>query len=119
MKRAGFDLASEMTAGSVPIMTFDTFAHEIVGVAGGTVLVRRGGRGPGVLLLHGYPETSLAWRKVAPALASERAWPSRQCSGPWVRSTERIGSISSTTERIGRRLDESCARYSRPGHLED
>jgi haloacetate dehalogenase len=25
-----------------------------------------GGKGPGVLLLHGYPETHIMWRKVAP-----------------------------------------------------
>lgn len=28
-----------------------------------------GGAGPPVLLLHGFPETHLAWRKVAPTLA--------------------------------------------------
>lgn len=28
-----------------------------------------GGNGPPLLLLHGYPETHIAWRKVAPALA--------------------------------------------------
>jgi haloacetate dehalogenase len=28
-----------------------------------------GGAGPPLLLLHGYPETHIAWRKVAPALA--------------------------------------------------
>jgi len=28
-----------------------------------------GGTGPALLLLHGYPETHIAWRKVAPALA--------------------------------------------------
>lgn len=27
-----------------------------------------GGSGPPLLLLHGYPETHIAWRKVAPAL---------------------------------------------------
>jgi haloacetate dehalogenase len=52
-------------------MTFDTFSREIVDVAAGRVFIRRAGRGPAVLLLHGYPETSLAWRKVAPELASE------------------------------------------------
>ena len=30
----------------------------------------RGGKGHPVLLLHGYPETSFAWRKVIPRLAS-------------------------------------------------
>ena len=29
----------------------------------------KGGRGPPVLLLHGYPETHLEWHRVAPALA--------------------------------------------------
>jgi haloacetate dehalogenase len=52
-------------------MTFDAFSRELVEAAAGTVLVRRAGSGPVVLLLHGYPETSLAWRAVAPALASE------------------------------------------------
>jgi haloacetate dehalogenase len=53
------------------MVPFDTFSLELVGVAAGTVLVRRAGRGPPVLLLHGYPETSLAWRRVAPDLANE------------------------------------------------
>jgi hypothetical protein len=56
-----------------PVTTFDTFSHEIVGVATGTVFVRRAGRGPAVLLLHGDPETSLAWRKVAPEEGSRAA----------------------------------------------
>ncbi|MGJ4945296.1 alpha/beta fold hydrolase [Bradyrhizobium sp. HKCCYLS1011] len=30
-----------------------------------------GGVGPPLLLLHGYPETHIAWRKVAPALARD------------------------------------------------
>jgi haloacetate dehalogenase len=42
-----------------------------VAVADGSIAVRRAGRGPAVLLLHGYPETSLAWERVAPGLARE------------------------------------------------
>lgn len=30
---------------------------------------RRPGTGPGMVLLHGYPETGYVWRKVMPALA--------------------------------------------------
>jgi haloacetate dehalogenase len=52
-------------------MTFDNFAREFIDVEAGRVCVRRAGSGPVVLLLHGYPETSLAWRKVAPDLANE------------------------------------------------
>jgi haloacetate dehalogenase len=52
-------------------MTFNAFSRESVSVAAGTVFLRRAGRGPAVLLLHGYPETSLAWRNVAPDLANE------------------------------------------------
>ena len=52
-------------------MTFDAFSRETVRVAGGAVCLRRAGNGPAVLLLHGFPETSLAWRKVAPALATQ------------------------------------------------
>ena len=51
-------------------MTFDAFSRETVRVAGGNVCLRRAGNGPAVLLLHGFPETSLAWRKVAPDLAT-------------------------------------------------
>jgi haloacetate dehalogenase len=37
----------------------------------GSVRVRRGGAGTPVLLLHGFPETHLAWRRVAPVLAED------------------------------------------------
>ncbi len=52
-------------------MKFDAFSRETVAVPAGTVFLRRAGRGPLVLLLHGYPETSVAWRKIAPDLANE------------------------------------------------
>jgi len=40
-----------------------------VEVAGNTVFVRRYGRGPAILLVHGFPRTSLMWRFLAPKLA--------------------------------------------------
>lgn len=52
-------------------MTFETFSREFVSVSTGNVLVRRAGSGPAVLLLHGFPETSVAWRKIAPGLAKQ------------------------------------------------
>jgi haloacetate dehalogenase len=52
-------------------MTFDAFSRETIAVAAGSVFIRRAGSGPVLLLLHGFPETSLAWRRVAPDLANE------------------------------------------------
>jgi haloacetate dehalogenase len=52
----------------ISIVIFDAFARELIAVSAGKVLIRRAGSGPAVLLLHGFPETSLAWRKVAPSL---------------------------------------------------
>src|SRR5262245_37515803 len=34
-----------------------------------SIFLRRLGSGPGVLLLHGFPQTHLMWREVAPSLA--------------------------------------------------
>ena len=36
-----------------------------------TVFVRSSGSGPPLLLLHGFPETHLMWRDVAPLLAQD------------------------------------------------
>src|SRR5882724_2073837 len=35
-----------------------------------SIFLRRSGAGPAVLLLHGFPQTHLMWRDVAPSLAS-------------------------------------------------
>jgi haloacetate dehalogenase len=34
-----------------------------------TIFIRRSGSGPAILLLHGFPQTHMMWRSVAPALA--------------------------------------------------
>ena len=34
------------------------------------IFVRYAGRGPGILVLHGFPQTHLMWRVVAPAFAT-------------------------------------------------
>src|SRR6266853_5572923 len=47
----------------------DDFTAALVGTAETTIFVRRGGSGPAVLLLHGFPQTHLMWRDVAPRLA--------------------------------------------------
>lgn len=48
------------------------FRHAFADVGGGVRLhYVIGGRGPAVVLLHGFPQTWFAWRKVMPALARE------------------------------------------------
>ena len=48
---------------------FEGFQSGVVDVGPTTIALRRGGAGPPLLLLHGFPETHVMWRLVAPALA--------------------------------------------------
>jgi haloacetate dehalogenase len=45
------------------------FAAEEIHTSETTIFVRRHGAGPPILLLHGFPQTHLMWRGVAPLLA--------------------------------------------------
>jgi haloacetate dehalogenase len=47
------------------------FSSRLLESERGGVFVREGGAGPVVLLLHGFPETGLMWRDVAPVLARD------------------------------------------------
>ena len=48
---------------------FEGFETRRITVQGADLNLRIGGEGPPVLLLHGFPQTHLAWHRVAPALA--------------------------------------------------
>ena len=48
-----------------------SFETSEVQVAGNTVFMRRYGKGPAILLVHGFPRTSLMWRFLAPKLAAD------------------------------------------------
>jgi len=50
---------------------FPGFQSRRVRTSGATINLVHGGKGPPVLLLHGYPQTHLMWHKVAPALARD------------------------------------------------
>jgi haloacetate dehalogenase len=50
---------------------FEGFATEDLDVGEAVIRVRRGGNGPPVLLLHGYPQTHAMWHLVAPLLARD------------------------------------------------
>ena len=50
---------------------FEGFAAERVRTSGAEINLVRGGQGPPLLLLHGYPQTHVMWHRVAPLLARE------------------------------------------------
>ena len=50
---------------------FPGFKRRRIRASGATINLVTGGKGPPVLLLHGYPETHAMWHKVAPALARD------------------------------------------------
>jgi len=47
------------------------FASKMIPTKSGSIFAHTGGSGPPVLLLHGFPETSLMWHAVAPRLAAD------------------------------------------------
>ena len=50
---------------------FPGFEQRQIGTSGATINLVTGGSGPPLLLLHGYPQTHVMWRKVAPRLAQD------------------------------------------------
>lgn len=48
---------------------FEGFTSARIETGGASIHLRRGGDGPPLLLLHGYPETGAMWHKLAPELA--------------------------------------------------
>ncbi|MBJ3764137.1 alpha/beta hydrolase [Maribius pontilimi] len=50
-------------------LPFSSFPTSRIACGDVTLSVRRAGTGAPLVLLHGYPETALAWAQVAPALA--------------------------------------------------
>jgi haloacetate dehalogenase len=49
----------------------DPFESAMIDTPGTTIFARWAGSGPPVLLLHGFPETHLMWRDIAPLLAKD------------------------------------------------
>lgn len=50
---------------------FEGFQERRIATSGAEIFLRTGGSGPPLLLLHGYPQTSAMWHKVAPLLADD------------------------------------------------
>lgn len=50
---------------------FDSFETRLVNLESTTIFMRIAGSGPPLLLLHGFPETHMMWRDIAPVLARQ------------------------------------------------
>ena len=48
---------------------FESFSRSQIETSGTFINLVRGGEGPAILLLHGYPQTHVMWHKIAPRLA--------------------------------------------------
>jgi len=58
-------------AQAIPDDMFDGFHTDLIEVGDVRIFVRSGGDGPPLLLLHGYPQTSAMWHRIAPGLSRE------------------------------------------------
>ena len=50
---------------------FPGFERRRIATSGADIHLVTGGSAPPLLLLHGYPQTHLMWRKLAPLLGAE------------------------------------------------
>ncbi len=50
---------------------FEGFQLSRIDTGEAEIRVRHGGHGPGLLLLHGHPQTHVMWHKIAPRLAQD------------------------------------------------
>jgi haloacetate dehalogenase len=62
-------LSSEVRAMSQPSPLFPGFTTQKIKTSGATIHTLRGGSGPPLLLIHGYPQTHVEWHKIAGRLA--------------------------------------------------
>lgn len=60
---------------------FEAFTHKKLEIDDSVIDLVMAGSGPVLLLLHGFPETRVAWHKIAPQLAllSGREYPWNIC----------------------------------------
>jgi haloacetate dehalogenase len=61
-------LAAEAQVGAQSSL-FPGFVTQRIQTSGATINTLRGGSGPPLLLIHGYPQTHVMWHKIAPRLA--------------------------------------------------
>lgn len=62
------DTPADPAARTLPDL-FPGFEARYIDVSAGRLFARIGGKGPPLLLLHGYPQTHVEWHRLAPSLA--------------------------------------------------
>jgi len=70
MKRRSF-LAMAAVGSITQFLDEQSDSVQQIDLAGNKVFYRRYGQGPPILMLHGFPRTSLMWRLLAPKLAAD------------------------------------------------
>jgi len=70
MQRRTFITAASVSLASVRLSGAELFQPAEIDVAGNRIFCRRYGQGPPILMVHGFPRTSLMWRFLAPKLAA-------------------------------------------------
>src|SRR5438105_7432869 len=64
-------LTMEQQTTAQPQSLFPGFEAHKIRTSGATIHTMRGGGGPPLLLLHGYPQTHVEWHKIAARLAQK------------------------------------------------
>ena len=64
--------ATAQPADTIASAASSHFEGTEINVGDNTIFIRRYGNGAPLLMVHGFPRTSLMWRYVAPQLASNR-----------------------------------------------
>src|SRR5205807_4607720 len=62
-------LQPRRTAGLMMSKLFENFVSHRIKASGAEINLVTGGKGPPLLLLHGYPQTHAMWHRIAPRLA--------------------------------------------------
>ncbi|WP_158945152.1 alpha/beta fold hydrolase [Granulicella sp. S190] len=60
-----------MTDTKLSSLSGDEFESSQIEINGNSIFFRRYGKGPAILMVHGFPRTSLMWRHLAPKVATD------------------------------------------------
>ena len=90
---------------------FPGFVPAQIQVSGATINLVHGGRGPALLLLHGYPQTHCIWHRIAPRLAD--AYPGLVMEG-WIFLVAPSGTPASIVQRMNSEVDAALKEPPTP-----